>query len=166
MGLGFAIPAETVATVARELEAHGRVARGYFGISAQAVTPQLAIALRMKSATGALITGVDAQGPAAGTLSIGDVILRVGPSTLTFKDLSKVTARLSPDALVTLTILRSGKQQSVAMKIGTLPEPISDPTMTGAGDTWVPALRLGVADTTSEIRKVLKASDDDRLLFF
>jgi len=160
VGLGFAIPAETVATVARELEAHGRVARGYFGISAQAVTPQLAIALRMKSATGALITGVDAQGPAAGTLSIGDVILRVGPSTLTFKDLSKVTARLSPDALVTLTILRSGKQQSVAMKIGTLPEPISDPTMTGAGDTWVPALRLGVADTTSEIRKVLKASDE------
>jgi serine protease Do len=160
VGLGFAIPAETVTTVVRELEAHGRVARGYIGISAQAVTPQLATALRMKTATGALITAVDVQGPAAGTLIIGDVILKVGPSTLTFKDLSKVTARLSPDALVKLTILRSGEQQSVAMKIGTLPEPISDPTMTGEGDTWVPALRLGVADTTSEIRKALKASDE------
>jgi serine protease Do len=160
VGLGFAIPAETVTAVARELEAHGRVARGYIGISAQQVTPQLAAALRMKAATGALITSVDAQGPAAGTLTIGDVILKVGPSTLTFKDLSKVTARLSPDTLVTLTILRSGEQQSVAMKIGTLPEPSSDPTMTGGGDTWVPSLRLGVADTTSEIRKSLKAADE------
>jgi serine protease Do len=107
-----------------------------------------------------LITSVEPQGPAAGTLTIGDVILKVGSSTLTFKDLSKVTARLSPDALVTLTILRSGEQQSVAMKVGTLPEPISDPAMTGGGDTWVPALRLGVADTTSEIRKALKAIDE------
>jgi serine protease Do len=160
VGLGFAIPAETVSAVARDLEAHGRVARGYIGISAQAVTPELAAALRMKTATGALVTSVDAQGPAAGTLAIGDVLLKAGPSTLTFRDLSKVTARLAPDALVTLTILRSGQQESVAMKIGTLPEPISDPTMSGGGDTWVPPLRLAVADTTSEIRKALKASDE------
>jgi serine protease Do len=160
VGLGFAIPAETVSAVARELEAHGRVSRGYIGISAQAVTPELAAALRMKTPTGALITSVDAQGPAAGTLTIGDVLLKVGPSTVTYKDLSKVTARLAPDALVTLTILRSGAQESVAMKIGTLPEPSSDPTMTGGGDTWVPPLRLAVADTTSEIRKALKAGDE------
>jgi serine protease Do len=160
VGLGFAIPAETVTAVARELEAHGRVARGYIGISAQALTPVLATALRMKAATGALITSVDAQGPAAGTLIIGDVLLKVGPTPMTFKDLSKVTARLAPGTLVTLTILRSGEQQAVAMRIGTLPDPVSDSTMTGGGDTWVPALRLGVADTTSEIRKALKASDE------
>jgi serine protease Do len=160
VGLGFAIPAETVATVARELEAHGRVARGYVGISAQALTPKLAAALRMKTATGALITAVDAQGPAAGALTIGDVLLKVGSTPVTFKDLSKITARLAPGALVILVILRSGDQQSVAMKIGTLPEPVSDPTMTGGRDTWVPALWLAVADTTSEIRRALKANDE------
>jgi serine protease Do len=160
VGLGFAIPAETVATVARELEAHGRVARGYIGISAQVLTPKLAAALRMKTATGALITSVDPQGPAAGTLTIGDVLLKIGSASVTFKDLSKITARLAPGALVALVILRSGDQQSLAMKIGTLPEPVSDPTMTGGQDTWVPALRLGVADTTSEIRRALKANDE------
>jgi serine protease Do len=160
VGLGFAIPAETVATVARELEAHGRVARGYIGISAQAVTPKVAAGLRMKSATGALITAVDPQGPAVGTLTIGDVLLKAGASPVTFTNLSKITARLAPGALVTLVILRSGEQQSVAMKIGTLPEPASDPTMTGGRDTWVPALRLGVADTTSEIRRALKANNE------
>jgi serine protease Do len=160
VGLGFAIPAETVAAVARELEAHGRVARGYLGISAQSLTPELALALHMKSATGALISAVEAQGPAAGTLAIGDVLLKVGSSPVSYNDLSKITARLAPDRLVILVILRSGKQQSVAMKIGTRPEPMSDPAMTGGLDTWVPALRLGVADTTSEIRRALKASDE------
>jgi serine protease Do len=160
VGLGFAIPAETVAAVTHELEAHGRVARGYIGVSAQTMTGELAAALRMKSATGALITAVDAQGPAAGTLTVGDVLLKVGSAPVTFRDLSKITARLVPGSLVTLGILRSGEEQSVAMKIGTLPEPVSDPTMTGGQDTWVPALRLGVADTTNDIRRALKASDE------
>lgn len=160
VGLGFAIPAETITAVVRELEAHGRVARGYIGISAQSLTPLLASALRMKSAAGALITSVDPQGPAAGTLAIGDVLLRAGSSPVTYADLSKITARLIPDTLVTLAILRTGQQQSVAMKIGSLPEPVSDPAMTGGRDTWVPALRLGVADTTSEIRRALKSGDE------
>jgi serine protease Do len=47
VGLGFAIPAETVAGIVRELEAHGRVDRGYLGISAQLMTPVLATALHM-----------------------------------------------------------------------------------------------------------------------
>jgi S1-C subfamily serine protease len=46
------------------------------------------------------------------------------------------------------------------MKIGRLPEPASDPTMSGGGDTWVASLRLAVADTTSEIRKEIKADDE------
>ncbi len=160
VGLGFAIPAETAATIARQLEAHGRVDRGYIGVSAQAITAVLAAALHMKSATGALITTVDPQGPAAGTLAAGDVLLKVGSAPVTFRELSKVTARLVPDTLVTLVILRAGEQQSVAMKIGSLPDPVADPAMTGGRDTWVPVLRLGVADTTSEIRKALKANEE------
>src|SRR5277367_2225914 len=54
VGLGFAIPAETVAAIGREIEAHGRVERGYLGISAQTVTPVLAAALHMKTPMGAL----------------------------------------------------------------------------------------------------------------
>lgn len=160
VGLGFAIPADTVSTIVRELEAHGRVERGFLGISAQPMTPVLATALRMNAVTGALITAVDAQGPAAGTLSIGDVLLKVGSAPTTFKDLSKVTARLAPDTLVTLTILRSGVQQAVAMKIGRLPEPVADPALTGNLDTWVPVLRIGVANTTPDIRRVIKANDE------
>ena len=160
VGLGFAIPAETVATIVREIEAHGRVERGYLGISAQPVTPVLASALHMKTPMGVLITAVDGQGPSVGTLIIGDVLLNIGSERVTYKDLSKITARLAPNALATLTILRSGTQESVALKIGRLPEPPADPTLTGGQDTWVPALGIGVADTTAEIRKAIKANDE------
>jgi serine protease Do len=160
VGLGFAIPAETVAAIARELEAHGRVERGYLGISAQPVTPVFAAALHMKAPMGVLVTAVEAQGPAVGTLIIGDVLLNIGAAPVTFKDLSKITARLVPNALITLTIVRSGAQQTVAMKIGRLPEPISDPALTGGQDLWVPTLKIGVADTTTEIRKALRANNE------
>jgi serine protease Do len=160
VGLGFAIPAETVAGVVGQLEAHGRVERGYIGISGEALTPLLAKALGMKAPTGVLVTAIDSQGPAVGTLAVGDVLLSIGPSTVTFKDLTKITARLAPKTLVVASILRAGKQESVGLTIGRLPDPPADPALTGDLDTWVPALRLGVANTTAEIRKTIKASDE------
>ena len=160
VGLGFAIPAEIVAGVVGQLEAHGRVERGYIGISAQAVTPLLAKALGMKTPTGVLVTALDAEGPAVGALWVGDVVLRIGGSAVTLKDLSKITARLRPKSLVVASVLRAGKQESIALTIGRLPDPPSDPALTGDLDTWVPSLRLGVANTTPEIRKAIKAGDE------
>jgi len=160
VGLGFAIPAETVAGVVSQLEVHGRIDRGYIGISVQAVTPLLAKALGMKTPTGILVTSIDLKGPAADALVVGDVLLRIGPSTVTFKDLTKITARLAPKTLVVASILRAGKQESVGLTIGRLPDPPLDPALTGDLDTWVPNLNLGVANTTEEIRKAIKASDE------
>jgi serine protease Do len=160
IGLGFAIPAETVAAVVGEIEAHGRVERGYIGISAQATTPILAKALGMKQVAGVLVTAVDAQGPAVGALWVGDVLLTLGSSPVTFTGLSKITSRLKPDTLVVASVLRAGTQQSVALNIGRLPDPPTDPALTGGQDTWVPALRLGVATTTPEIRKAIKANEE------
>ena len=160
VGLGFAIPAETVAGVVKQLEVHGRIDRGYIGISVQAVTPLLAKALGMKTPTGILVTSIDSKGPAANALIVGDVLLSIGPSTVTFKDLTKITARLAPKTLVVASILRAGKQQSVGLTIGRLSDPPSDPALTGDLDTWVPNLQLGVANTTEEIRKAIKASDE------
>lgn len=160
VGLGFAIPAATVASVIGQIEAHGHVERGYLGISAQAPTAVLAKALGMKKITGALVTSVDASGPAVSSLWVGDVLLTIGKNTVTFKDLSKITARLAPGSLVVATVLRAGTEQSVGLTIGRLPEPPSDPRLSGDEDTWVPALMLGVADTTAEIRKSIHADNE------
>jgi serine protease Do len=82
IGLGFAIPAETVAAVVRDLRTHGRVDRGYLGISAQPLTPDLARVLGVSSARGALVTAIEPNGPATQTLFIGDVLERIGSTPL------------------------------------------------------------------------------------
>jgi serine protease Do len=160
VGLGFAIPAETVTAVIGQLETKGHVERGYLGISAQEVTPLIAKALGMKSPAGALVSAVDPAGPANGTFAPGDVLLSVGSNRVTFRNMSKITARLLPGALVTMSLRRDAKTLSVAMKVGRLPEAPPDPSLEGDQDTWVPTLQLSVANTTEEIRKAVKAGDE------
>jgi serine protease Do len=161
IGLGFAIPSDTVAAVAAELEAHGRVDRGYLGITAQPMTPGLATALGLPKPDGALIAALEPHGPSFGTLAVGDVLLRVGSTPVTFAGLGKVTARLRPDSLVDVTVIRGGVARALSVRVGQLPDPPSDPVLTGAKDTWARSLALGLANTTPEIRKALKAEDEE-----
>jgi serine protease Do len=160
VGLGFAIPAETVAAVVGDLERHGRVERGFFGITIQGLTPALARALKLPKAAGALVAAVDPQGPAAGSLEIGDVLVRIGSAPADLQDLNKLITRLVPDSLVPINLIRGGAQETVALKVGRLPDPPADPALSGGEDTWVPALGIGVAETTVAIRKAIKAPDE------
>src|SRR5207244_4534789 len=48
VGIGFAIPAETVKTIAAELKDKGSVRRGWIGVEIQPVTPDLAEALGLE----------------------------------------------------------------------------------------------------------------------
>jgi serine protease Do len=160
VGLGFAIPAETVAVVIRELEVHGRVSRGYLGASAQALTPAIATALGLKTTGGALLTALEPHGPADGTLRVGDVLLKIGSTPVTFAALPKIVARLAPGSRLDMIIMRDGVQQPISLMVGRLPDPPSDPALTGGQDTWVPNLALGLANATTEIRKALKAEGE------
>ena len=159
IGLGFAIPAETVASVIVELLAHGRVERGYLGISAQPMTPALDRALGVNSVGGALVTALEPHGPAANTLQVGDVLLSIGSKPVTFADLSKITVRLRPGTTVVATVRRDGMQLSIPLLIGQLPDPPSSSTL-GQRDTWVPNLKFAVANSTTEIRNAMKADDE------
>ncbi len=161
VGLGFAIPAETVASVVKEIEAHGRVDRGYLGIEVQAMTPALARALLGRDVpAGALITAVLSQGPTAGALMVGDVLLSIGPTPVTAEKLGRIAARLTPGTIAEASVMRDGVERPVALTIGQLPDPPANPQQSGGRDTWVPNLELGVADSTLEIRQALKAQDE------
>ncbi len=160
VGLGFAIPAETVAAVITELEKHGHVERGYLGISAQALTPAIMTALGVSTPDGALITELEPHGPADGTLGVGDVLLSIGSTPVSFLRLPKIAARLVPGDAVTVTLIRDGEQMSRVLKIGQMPDPVSDPAQSGGPDTWVPNLGLGIANATVESRRALKAAGE------
>jgi serine protease Do len=160
VGLGFAIPAETVSSVVSELEAHGRVDRGYLGISAQSMTPAVARAFGLSSPAGALVTALEPKGPSADTLRVGDVILSINNTPVTFENLGKMAGRLHPGTTVQTVVMRDGAKQQLALLIGQLPDPPNDPALTGDTDTWVPSLELGVAKSTRAIRTAIKASDE------
>lgn len=160
VGLGFAIPAETVTSVVGELEAHGHVDRGYLGITAQPMTPAVARALGLESPSGALVTSVSPQGPSAGALQVGDVLLSIDSTPVTFERVGRIAAGLRPGVTVQAKVLRDGASQPVGLLIGQHPDPPSDPALTGESDTWVPNLDLGLAKSTAAIRRAIKADEE------
>jgi serine protease Do len=78
VGIGFAIPANLARPVIEQLEAHGAVERGWLGVEIQPVTPEIAQSFGLAKATGALVAGISAGGPAARAgFEQGDVVLSV-----------------------------------------------------------------------------------------
>ena len=160
VGVGFAIPAETVTAVIGELEAHGRVSRGYLGISAQPLTPAIARSLGLSSPDGALVTAVASDGPSKDALHVGDVLLNIDSKPLTFESMGRMVGRLKPGSTPHATVMRDGHHEPVLLLIGQLPEPPEQPGRTGEADTWVAALEVGIAETTPDMRAAIKANEE------
>jgi serine protease Do len=160
VGLGFAIPAETVAIVIAQLEAHGRVDRGYIGVTTQTLTPAIATTLGLKTPEGALITAIDPKGPAQDILRVGDVLLDMAGTPVVFTRLPRRAARLTPGSAVELTVQRDGMRLPISFRVGNLPDPPADPALAGGPDTWASNLALGLADTTADVRRSLKAENE------
>ena len=59
MGIGFAIPSDMAKTVMDSIIKHGKVVRGWLGVSIQNLTPELAKSLGIKETEGALISGIE-----------------------------------------------------------------------------------------------------------
>jgi serine protease Do len=123
VGIAFAIPAETVKTVVAQLKDKGSVTRGWIGVQIQPVTADIADSLGLKSPQGALVAEPQANGPAvkAGILA-GDVITAVnGNPVKDARDLAKQIGNLAPGASVKLTVMSKGKEKTVALTLGELP---------------------------------------------
>jgi serine protease Do len=123
IGIAFDIPAATAKTVADQLEAKGVVIRGWIGVSVQPVTGDIAESLGLKEAKGALIDGVQKNGPAAKAgLANGDLIQSLnGAEVKDARDLARKVATVAPGTTIKLDILRQGARQTVSLTAGTLP---------------------------------------------
>jgi serine protease Do len=123
-GIGFTIPSNMAIFVAKALMAHGKVERGWLGVSIQDLTPELAKAAHAETLKGALVAEVVKGGPAekAG-LQKNDVVVgyqgkEVSDSS-TFRN-EVATTPVGSEARV--DILRNGKKQELTVKIANLEE--------------------------------------------
>ncbi|MGG3814229.1 PDZ domain-containing protein, partial [Methylorubrum rhodesianum] len=134
VGLGFAIPAETVQTVVDQLRTDGKVVRGYLGVQVQPVTKDIAEGLGLDKAKGALVDHAENGTPAAKAgLKPGDVIESVnGAPVNDARDLSRRIAGLKPGTEVKLAYLRNGKSDVATVELGTLP---TDGKVASRGDS-------------------------------
>lgn len=157
VGIGFAIPVDTVRQVVAELRENGRVERGWLGIQIQAVTPELAAGLGLERPEGVLVADVIADGPASGTdLRAGDVILSVDGQRLeSYKELPKIVAATKAGTPMRLVVSRDGQSREVVVRIGQMPGEgarIALGDAAGQGDDQ-PRLGLYLAPLTPETRQ-------------
>ncbi len=122
--LGFAIPITMVKEVLPSIKAKGKPDMGWLGVSAQAVTPDLAAALGLSEPFGALVNGVEKGGPAekAG-LQRSDVIIELdGKKVLDPSELPRIVAFGHIGKAVTLKVIRKGKPMEISAMIELKPE--------------------------------------------
>ena len=120
VGVGFAIPSDQAQKVVAELMKDGSIQHGFIGVEIQPVTADIADAIGLRQAEGALIAGVNDGTPAARAgLKAGDIITALGGSPIKSpRDLSRMVADLSPGTSKSVSVWRTGKTKDLSITVG------------------------------------------------
>jgi serine protease DegS len=139
-GIGFAIPANLARSILDDIVTHGRVIRGWLGIDAQQMTPDLAASFGLKTLSGVIIANVVPGGPGdeAG-LRPGDILLAIdGKPILDPRETQVDIAEIPPGTQLPLTIVRGGEKREVTLTVGERPQPV-EPGSNAAQKASAPA---------------------------
>ncbi len=130
MGIGFAIPSNMVRTVMDSLITHGKVVRGWLGVSIQELTPDLAKEFGVSETSGALVADVLEDSPASKAgFERGDIITELdGKPVRDPTHLRTLVADSAPETKVTITLLRDKRRKSLEVLLGELPKDMSAQT--------------------------------------
>lgn len=124
IGIGFAIPVNLASSIMHSLIDTGTVARGYLGVSTDALTAEMAESFGLKAdQKGVIITDLNpADGPAAKAgLKREDIIVAINDKTVTTReDLRLIIAQTPPDTKISLRFIRDGKTETKEVTLGKL----------------------------------------------
>ena len=138
VGIGFAVPSNTVDEVVAQILEDGNVQHSYLGVSAVEVTPEIAESYKLAVSEGLLIqtvasgSGAAGAGLKAGTQEVvvagesfrmgGDIIVAADGKTVTSVDeLRDVIGAHEPGDEIALEIYRGGAAKTVTVTLGQQP---------------------------------------------
>ena len=162
IGIGFAVPSDTVSSVVDQLKQFGETQRGWLGVKIQTVTDDIAETLGVPENTGALVSAVTDGSPAAkGGLEAGDVILKFdGKDVTTMRGLPKIVAQTPIGKTIDVEVLRKGTKKTVQVAVGRLeedegPTPVNDkePEKKEAPPAGASVLGMKLVPLNDDLRK-------------
>jgi S1-C subfamily serine protease len=138
IGIGFAIPIDTVKQITSALIDHGKVEHAFLGIEAKAIDPRIAQIFHLPTNHGLMVarvvkgTGAAKAGLRAGGTEVvvegeswpagGDVIVKADGRTMnTIDNLRDVIADKKPESSLKLELYRGSKKVTVNVKLGRQP---------------------------------------------
>jgi serine protease Do len=123
IGIGFAMSSAVVERVVAQLRDFGETRRGWLGVRIQNVDPDMADALGLAGAKGALVTDVP-EGPAlAAGIKAGDVVLKFDGEVIDdTRELVRIVAESEIGRSVDVVVFREGAEQTLRVEIGLLEE--------------------------------------------
>jgi serine protease Do len=157
-GIGFAIPVNMAKDIAPQLQEKGHVTRGWFGVSIQEMTPELAKSFGLKEKKGALVSEVVTGSPAekAG-IQQGDVIMEFdGKAVADSQELPRMVASTPVGKSVNVKLWRNGKALDQQVKVSEMEENIEVSKTASHNKT----LGIGVQNITPEMARRLRLKSE------
>jgi serine protease Do len=123
-GIGFAIPANMVKRVTAQLIDRGRVQRGWIGVALQPMSPELAQAMGVPDARGAIVARVYPGSPAeTAGLAQNDVIVGFdGAPVEDYHQLQRMSSEAEVGRTVKLDVVRRKEKKSLVLKVAEAPD--------------------------------------------
>ncbi|WP_092643863.1 Do family serine endopeptidase [Jannaschia faecimaris] len=163
IGIGFAMSSNVVTNVVDQLQEFGETRRGWLGVRIQDVDAELAEALGLERARGALVTDVP-EGPAKDAgIEPRDVILTFdGSDVADTKELVRTVGNAPVDKAVRVVIFRDGETQTILVTLGRREEAESAVPASAIEEEPIESTIMGltVSSLTDELRGQLGLEDD------
>ena len=166
IGIGFSMASNVVTKVVGQLREFGETRRGWLGVRIQDVTPDVAEAMGLTDAKGALITDVP-DGPAKDAgMQAGDVITSFdGADVADTSELVRRVADAPVGEAVRVVVMREGKSQTLSVTLGRREEAEAAEAVPAAGTPppepqTADVLGLTVVPVTAELAEKLGLGAD------
>ena len=161
-GMGFAIPTQIVRPTVDTLIRDGKVSHGYMGIGITDVTPENSKFFDVSDASGAVVTQVEPDSPAAKAgVKAGDVIAELnGQKVSDAGQLQVEVGQTRPETTIKLHLLRDGKSVDIPVTLETMGSRDKEGNESGEAEHGKLRWGVGLSDLSPELREQLQAPRD------